>query len=99
MPGFATPTEAFAAYAAGAVYLKLFPASVYGTSYLKQLGAVLPKDIVPMAVGGIAAVDVPAWRAAGAQGFGIGSEIYRPGQSSDQTFSRAAGFVRAFAGK
>ncbi len=99
MPGFATPSEAFSAYAAGAVHLKLFPASVYGTSYLKQLGAVLPKDIIAIAVGGVSADDVPAWRAAGAQGFGIGSEIYRPRQSAEETYGRATRFVSALAAR
>ena len=89
VPGFATPTEAFLAYHAGARYLKLFPAATMGTSYLKALQVVLPLDAVTLAVGGVTASEMHEWWAAGARGFGIGSEIYRPGQSAAEV-ARAA---------
>lgn len=95
MPGFATPTEAFAAWAAGARRLKLFPAASYGPAHLKALRAVLPPEIKLFAVGGIGLRDLSAWREAGAAGFGIGSELWRPGVSAAEAGARATLFVQA----
>jgi 2-dehydro-3-deoxyphosphogalactonate aldolase len=95
MPGFVTATEAFEAYDAGARYLKLFPASTFGTAYLKQLLAVLPPDAAIVPVGGVAASDIASWWKNGARGFGIGSEIYRPGQPPDTTYARASELMAA----
>ena len=81
MPGFGTATEAFQAYDAGARYLKLFPASTYGPGHVKALKAVLPADAVVMAVGGAGPSNMAEWWAAGARGFGLGSDLYKPGQS------------------
>lgn len=89
MPGFATPTEAFTAYAAGARRLKLFPAATYGPGHLRQIKAVLPRDASVLAVGGVKPETMAEWIAAGIEGFGIGSELYRPGQSPDETSRKA----------
>ena len=94
-PGFATATEAFTAYAAGARHLKLFPAASYGPGHLKQLKAVLPSDAFVWAVGGVGPDNLAAWRAAGAHAFGIGGELYRPGQSPADTRSRGIEMVKA----
>lgn len=99
-PGVATATEAFAAIRAGARHLKLFPASTYGPGHLKQLKAVLPAQIPVLAVGGVGPADMAAWRAAGALGFGLGSELYKAGQSPVETAEKAgrvATAVRALA--
>ena len=96
-PGFATATEAFTAYAAGARHLKLFPAASYGPGHLKQLKAVLPSDAFVWAVGGVGPDNLAAWRAAGAHAFGIGGELYRPGQSPADTRSRGVEMVKAAA--
>ncbi len=95
-PGFATATEAFAAIRAGARRLKLFPAVTYGHAHLKQLNAVLPPDVQVWAVGGVGPADLAGWRAAGATGFGIGSEIYRPGQTPADSEARARAFADAW---
>jgi 2-dehydro-3-deoxyphosphogalactonate aldolase len=95
IPGFVTPTEAFAALQAGTKYLKLFPAGNLGPGYLKALNSVLPKDTAVFAVGGIGATDLPAWRAAGASGFGIGSELFTPGIDAAEVHRRAVTLVRA----
>jgi len=92
-PGFATASEAFSAIASGARHLKLFPATTYGPAHLKQLRAVLSPDITVIAVGGVGAANMAEWRAAGALAFGIGGELYRPGQSTVETSERAAGVV------
>jgi 2-dehydro-3-deoxyphosphogalactonate aldolase len=97
-PGFATASEAFAALDAGARHLKLFPAVTYGPGHLRQLAAVLPREAVVWAVGGVGAGDLKAWWEAGARGFGVGSEIYKPGQSADETAAKAAALVEAARG-
>jgi 2-dehydro-3-deoxyphosphogalactonate aldolase len=95
MPGFATPTEAFSAIRAGASDLKLFPAATYGPQHVKALRAVLPKHVRMFAVGGIAARDIAAWIAAGASGFGFGSELFRPDFTVAEVEQRARGLVDA----
>ena len=94
-PGFATPTEAFTAIHAGASDLKLFPASTYGPQHVKALRAVLPKGVRVIAVGGIGAPDIAAWLAAGASGFGFGSELFRPDFSVAEVEQRARRLVDA----
>src|SRR3569833_327632 len=96
MPGIATPTEAFAAIRAGATKLKLFPASTYGTRFLQALRAVLPAGIRMYPVGGVGAADIPTWLAASADGFGFGSEIFRPEYDLPEIGRRADMLVRAF---
>ena len=88
-PGFATATEAFAAIAAGARHLKLFPAATYGPGHLRQLKAVLPGDVVVWAVGGVGPDNMAEWWAAGARAFGLGGELYRAGQSVAETAAKA----------
>lgn len=94
-PGVATATEAFAAIAAGARHLKLFPAASYGPGHLKQLKAVLPALVKVLAVGGVGPDAMAAWREAGAAAFGLGSELYKPGQTPAETAARAARVVEA----
>ncbi|MDB5495842.1 MAG: eda, partial [Phenylobacterium sp.] len=94
-PGFATSTEAFMAIEAGAKHLMLVPAVTYGPAHLKQLKAVLPAEAVVWAVGGVGAEDLPAWWAAGARAFGLGGELYRPGQSAAETAEKAKRVVEA----
>ena len=95
MPGWGTPSEAFAAYQAGARYLKLFPASTFGPAHIRASRAVLPADARILAVGGAGAHNLPEWLQAGAEGFGIGSELYKPGFSADQVFATATQVVSA----
>ena len=95
MPGIATPTEAFAAIRAGATKLKLFPAATYGTQFLQALRAVLPAGIRMYPVGGVGAADIPGWLAAGAAGFGFGSELFRPEYDLPEVGRRASRLVQA----
>ncbi len=88
-PGFATPTEAFSLITAGADALKLFPAEAASPAVLRALRAVLPSDLPVLPVGGIAADNMAAWRAAGAAGFGIGSSIYKPGDTAEIVAAKA----------
>ena len=96
VPGIATPTEAFAALAAGADALKLFPAEGSSPAALKAMRAVLPKDTAVLPVGGIAPNTMAPWRAAGAAGFGLGSALYKPGDSAAAVGEKARAFVTAW---
>jgi 2-dehydro-3-deoxyphosphogalactonate aldolase len=95
MPGFGTATEAFQAYEAGARYLKLFPATTYGPGHVRALSAVLPGDAVMLAVGGASPSNMADWWAAGARGFGLGGDLYKPGQSAQDTAQKARAAVEA----
>jgi 2-dehydro-3-deoxyphosphogalactonate aldolase len=97
-PGIMTPTEAFAALRAGADGLKLFPGSLIGTEGLKAMRAVLPPGTQVYAVGGASAANLVQWRAAGADGFGIGSALYAPGIDADAVGARARDLVAAYDG-
>jgi 2-dehydro-3-deoxyphosphogalactonate aldolase len=95
LPGYQTPTEAFAALAAGATALKLFPADVATPAALKAHRAVLPTDTRVLAVGGVTPDSIAGWRQAGADGFGLGSSLYRPGKPAADVARDAAAFVAA----
>ncbi|WP_321342992.1 2-dehydro-3-deoxy-6-phosphogalactonate aldolase [Breoghania sp.] len=82
-PGVFTPSEAFGALKAGATGLKIFPASIMGPSGLKAMRAVLPKDVLVYAVGGAGPDNFKPWIDAGANGFGIGSALYKPGRKPE----------------
>jgi 2-dehydro-3-deoxyphosphogalactonate aldolase len=90
VPGVATATECFAAIEAGGRFLKLFPAQTYGPAHLRQLRAVLPAEVAVLAVGGVGRAHMTAWWEAGVSGFGLGSELYRPGQTPADTAEKAA---------
>ncbi len=94
-PGYFTPSEGFAAIKAGATTLKLFPAEGASPAVLKAQKAVLPKQVPVLAVGGITTDSIAAWLEAGADGFGLGSALYKPGQSPEETLAHARAFVAA----
>lgn len=95
-PGFATPTEAFAAIKAGARALKLFPAGTFGPGHVKAVKDVLPRDVAVYAVGGVGTGNLDAWRAAGVDGIGVGGELYRPGDRPADVAERAARLTAAW---
>ena len=95
-PGVVTPTEAFAALAAGADALKLFPAELVSPAVLAAMRSVLPPSTLMLPVGGITPESMQAYRKAGASGFGLGSALYRAGQSLEQTTLNARRFVQAW---
>lgn len=94
-PGFMTPTEAFAALDAGADVLKLFPADQLGPAFVKAIRAVLPAQTLLFAVGGVSAQALAPYLAAGVHGFGLGSNLYKPGDAPALVRERAAAFVAA----
>ncbi|WP_373354804.1 2-dehydro-3-deoxy-6-phosphogalactonate aldolase [Pseudoroseicyclus sp. CXY001] len=95
-PGAFTPTEAFAALAAGASGLKLFPAELAGPAGLKALRAVLPPATPVYAVGGASPANFAAWVQAGATGFGIGTALYAPGLPAAEVAARARAITQAY---
>jgi 2-dehydro-3-deoxyphosphogalactonate aldolase len=97
VPGIATPTEAFAALAAGADALKIFPAELVTPTVMKAMRAVLPRTLRLLPVGGITPEAMPRWRDAGADGFGLGSALYQPGLAREAVMIRATAFVSAWA--
>ena len=96
IPGVATPTEAFAALAAGADALKLFPAELITPQILKAIRVVLPKSTRLFPVGGIAPDSMMPYLKAGAAGFGLGSALYTPGMNKEEAVQRANVFVTAW---
>jgi len=95
-PGVFTPTEAFSAIDAGAHALKFFPASLHGPDGIKAIKAVLPTDMPVLAVGGVSVPTIGDWLAAGSDGFGIGSNVYKVGWDAQKIAQEAVAFVDAF---
>lgn len=96
MPGVFTPTEALLAVRCGASALKFFPASVLGPSGIAAQLAVLPKDVVAGAVGGVSEKNLAGYVAAGIRTFGLGSSLYRPGMTAAEVRERALASVHAY---
>ena len=95
-PGVMTPSEAFAALDAGADGLKLFPGEIVGPTGLKAMRAVLPESIDCIAVGGVNPDSFSQWVQAGATGFGLGSAIYKAGDSPTIVRRKAREIVIAY---
>lgn len=96
MPGVLTPSEAFTALRHGASALKFFPASVIGAKGIAAIRAVLPKETVIGAVGGVDETSFTDYRAAGVTAFGMGSSLYKPGFTLAEVTERAIGTVAAY---
>lgn len=96
LPGVFTPTEAFAAIHAGAATLKLFPAEAASPLVLKAWRAVLPGTVRVLPVGGVSASNMRDWLDAGAAGFGIGSSLYKPGDTPADVAAKATALVAAW---
>lgn len=95
-PAFFTATEAFTAIDAGADALKLFPAELAGVKGLKALKAILPKDVPVFPVGGVEPGNMKEYLDVGAAGFGIGSSVYKPGDTAEIAFAKAKAFTDAW---
>lgn len=95
MPGYFTPSEAFRAIRAGAHGLKLFPAEAASPAVVKAQKAVLPPAVPLIVVGGVLPETMRPWLDAGADGFGLGGGLYRPGRTPEQTLARARAYVEA----
>ena len=97
LPGVMTASEAFGALESGATGLKIFPAEMITPTVVKALRAVLPLGTVVMPVGGITTANMAAYISAGASGFGIGSALYKPGDSAVKVKESAMDFIAAYA--
>jgi len=96
IPGVATPTEAFAAFGAGATLLKFFPADHLGPTALKAWRSVLPREIGLIPVGGIHPENLRTFLDVGATAFGVGSTLYKPGMTPQDVALRGAEFIAAW---
>ncbi|HKU07309.1 MAG TPA: 2-dehydro-3-deoxy-6-phosphogalactonate aldolase [Bradyrhizobium sp.] len=96
MPGVFSPTEAFLGLRCGASALKFFPASVLGPSGIAAQLAVLPKDTVVGAVGGVSDKNLSDYMAAGVKAFGLGSSLYRPGMTQAEVRKTAQASILAY---
>jgi 2-dehydro-3-deoxyphosphogalactonate aldolase len=94
-PGFFTPAEAFSLLGAGADAIKLFPAEGSNPAALRGMRAILPPGTLVIPVGGIASDNIRIWHEAGAAGYGIGSSIYKPGDTAEVVGRKAAALVDA----
>ena len=97
LPGVMTASEAFGALESGATGLKIFPAEMITPTVVKALRAVLPLGTVVMPVGGITTANMAAYISAGASGFGIGSALYKPGDSAVKAKESAIDLIAAYA--
>lgn len=96
-PGVITPTEAFSALEFGASMLKLFPAELVPPKAVAAMRAVLPKEAVIAAVGGITPETMQEYRDVGTDSFGLGSALFKPSYDLAELAQRAKAFVDAFA--
>jgi len=94
-PGYFTPSEAFDAILAGAHSIKLFPAEAASPKVVKAQKAVLPNDVPLIVVGGVTPESIPEWIGGGADGFGLGGGLYKPGQDTETTLAKARAYVAA----
>jgi len=92
-PGYFTPSEGFAALKAGADALKLFPAEGAVPQVVKAQRAVVPRQVPLLVVGGVTPDNMGPWLEAGADGFGLGSGLYKPGQAPGETLAKARAYV------
>lgn len=96
MPGVLTPTEALLALKAGATGLKFFPASVLGPSGINAIRAILPKDTLVAAVGGVSDKNFTDYTSTGITAFGLGTSLYKPGMTAGDVRERAIATVTAY---
>ena len=95
-PGVFTPTEAFAAYHAGADCAKIFPGELMTPQGIKAMSAVLPKGWPLLLVGGVGLTTAEIYRDTSLAGLGIGSSLYKPGVTAREVGKRATDFVASW---
>ena len=92
-PGAFTPGEVLAGWRSGAAAVKVFPASVAGTSFIRELRGPFP-DIPLVPSGGVTIDNAGSFIAAGAFAVGIGSWLIGDGGTAEIA-ERAAALLRA----
>ncbi len=95
-PGVFTPTECFQALDAGADALKFFPASLLKAKNFKAISSVLPKNVISIAVGGINENKFNKWLEVDITGFGLGSNLYKPGMLVEEVKLKANQIVKSY---
>jgi 2-dehydro-3-deoxyphosphogalactonate aldolase len=96
MPGVFTATEALLAAKSGAAALKFFPASALGPGGISAIKAILPPHLPLGAVGGVSESSFADYWKVGVRAFGLGSSLYKPGDSSVSIGEKAIKAVAAY---
>ena len=96
IPGVFTATECFDALDSGADALKFFPASLLKEENFKALNAVLPENTISIAVGDISENTFPSWLKVNINGFGLGSNLYKPGMLVEEIKLKAENIVKFY---
>ena len=95
MPGALTPSEVQCAYAAGADFVKIFPAGCMGVEYIRAISA--PLCQIPLfAVGGVDEKNLTAFLDAGVCGFGIGSNLIRKDWIAAGRFQELTAYAKEY---
>ena len=95
MPGALTPSEITAAHRAGADFVKLFPITSLGTSYVKAVKA--PLSHIPLlAVGGVDETNMADYLKAGVAGFGVGSNIIDKAALADGDYKKITALAEKY---
>jgi 2-dehydro-3-deoxyphosphogluconate aldolase/(4S)-4-hydroxy-2-oxoglutarate aldolase len=90
VPGALTPTEIRAAWAGGATFVKLFPASAVGPSFVRELRGPFPEaQLIP--TGGVDAGNAGAFLDAGAAAVGVGSALVRADPAARRALVKSLG--------
>jgi 2-dehydro-3-deoxyphosphogluconate aldolase/(4S)-4-hydroxy-2-oxoglutarate aldolase len=94
MPGALTPRELLEAWRAGASLIKLFPASLVGPGYIRDVLAPLPfLRLVPS--GGVSLENAAAWIQAGAAAVSVGGALVSASLVAEQAWDRLTARARA----
>lgn len=93
MPGAMTPTEIVTAHALGADFVKVFPTSGLGASYIKAVCAPL-NHIRLLAVGGVSEKNVGDFLKAGCVGAGVGGNLVNKEWIKNGEFEKITALAR-----
>ena len=95
IPGALTPTEIAQAHRTGADFVKLFPITSLGASYVKAVRAPL-SHIKLLAVGGVDENNMDAYLKAGISGFGVGSNIIDKRMLAEENYEGITALARSY---
>ena len=95
IPGAMTPTEVAYAYDLGADIVKMFPAGVLGSGYIKAVKAPL-KHIPVTAVGGVNPENCADFIRAGAVGVGVGGNLVSPQYVKEGRFAEITAIAKSY---
>ncbi len=95
IPGALTPTEILGAHNSGADFVKVFPASNFGSGYIKALKTPL-SQVKLMAVGGINQINIREYFDAGCVGAGVGGNLVNKKWIEAGEYDKITDLAKAF---